>query len=102
MPPPRGFRLVYREFKRVEFDPAKSAEVFAERGLDLGYVSRAFPGHVLEQEDTQGGYGERRFRVIAELFGEVFVIIYTLRGETCRVITAWIADAATMEIWVER
>lgn len=53
-PPPRPFRLVYRAFDRIEFDPGKSDEVLEARGFDLGYVSRIFPGYVLEREDTRG------------------------------------------------
>jgi uncharacterized DUF497 family protein len=93
------FRLVYRAFERIEFDQAKSNEVFEARAFDLGYASRIFPGYVLEREDTRGGYGERRFKVIGELLGDVLVVIYTPRGGACRVITAWLADPADTELW---
>ena len=54
MPPqPRPFRLVYRSFSRSTFDPAKNDEVFELRGFDLAYVSRIFPGYVLEREDSR-------------------------------------------------
>ncbi len=46
------FRLVYRSFDQIEFDTAKNDEVFELRGFDLAYVSRLFPGYVLEREDT--------------------------------------------------
>ena len=101
-PPPRPFRLVYRAFDRVEFDPAKSEEVLEARGFDLGYASRIFPGYVLEREDTRGRYRERRFKVIGELLGDVFVVIYTPRDRTCRIITAWLADPADTELWHDR
>ena len=42
---------------------------------------RLFPGYVLMREDTREAYGERRFKVIGELLGDVLVIIYKLRGE---------------------
>ena len=97
-PPPKPYRLVYRAFNRVEFDPAKSDEVLAGRGFDLGYVSRIFPGYVLERPDTRA-YSEPRFKVIGELLGDVFVVIYTRHGEACRVITAWRAEKAELEVW---
>jgi uncharacterized DUF497 family protein len=53
VPPPRPFRLVHCSFRRIESDPAKSEEVFELRGFDLAYVSRLFPGYVLEREDTR-------------------------------------------------
>lgn len=57
------------------FDPGKRGEVFEARGFDLGLISRIFPGYVVEREDTRGGYGDRRFKVIGELLGDVFVVI---------------------------
>jgi len=70
-PPPRPFRLVYRAFRRIEFDAAKNDQIFAARGFDLAYISRIFPGYVLEREDTRG-YRELRWQVIGELLGDVF------------------------------
>ena len=100
-PPPRPFRLVYRAFEAFEFDPVKSEEVFEARGFDLGYVSRIFPGYVLEAQDTRP-YPEPRFKVIGELLGDVFVVIYTPRGRACRLITAWLADLVDRNLWHDR
>lgn len=100
-PPPRPFRLVYRAFERIEYDQAKSDEVFEERGFDLAYVSRLFPGYVFEREDTRG-YDEPRFQVIGELLGEVYEVVYTMREDTCRIITAWVAEPAYKELWDDR
>ena len=99
MPPrPRPFRLVHRAFDRFEFDPAKSDQILEERGFDLDYVRRIFPGYVLEREDTRP-YPEPRFQVIGELLGEVFVVVYTPRGGACRLITAWAADGPELDLW---
>lgn len=76
---PRAFRLIYRSFEHIEFDPAKSDEVFEARGFDLGYVSRIFPGYVLEREDSRP-YSEPRFQVIGELSNELYFVVYTPRG----------------------
>ena len=77
-PPPRPFRLVYRAFDTVEFDPVKSGEVLAVRGFDLAHAARLLPGYVLEREDTRGGYREPRFRIIGEVLQQVLVVISTL------------------------
>ena len=99
MPPPkRPFRLVYRAFDRVEYDLSKSDEIFALRGFDLAYVSRIFPGYVLEREDTRG-YAEPRYQVIGELLCEVFFVVYTRRERACRLITAWIAEPHERNLW---
>lgn len=97
-PPARPFRLVYRSFERIEFDPIKNDEVFEARGFDLAYVSRMFPGYVLEREDTRG-YDEIRYQAIGELLGDVFFVVYTRRSGVCRLITAWIADPQDQELW---
>ena len=98
MPAPRPFRLVYRAFDRVAFDPRKSEQVFAERGFDLGYVSRMFPGQVLEREDMRG-YAETRYQAIGEVLGDVFVVVYTRFGRSCRLITAWEAEPHEKRFW---
>jgi hypothetical protein len=84
----------------IEFDPVKNDEVFAERGFDLAYVSRMFPGYVLEREDTRP-YRERRYQVIGEVVGEVFVVVYTRRGDICRLITAWVAERHERDFWYD-
>jgi uncharacterized DUF497 family protein len=99
VPPPTAFRLVYRAFDAFEFDPAKDAEVFVWRAFDLSYVSGMFPGYVLERRDTRSK--EPRFQVIGEVFGEVFVLVYTLRGNVCRIITAWEADIYERDLWYD-
>ncbi len=90
--PPRPFRLVYRVFDQVEFDPAKSDEVFELRCFDLAYTRQMFPGCVLERQDTREDYGEPRSRVIGEVVQDILVVIDTPRGSTCRLITAWEAE----------
>lgn len=99
-PPPDPFRVVYRAFDHFEFDEAKSDEILELRGFDLAYVSRIFPGYVLEREDTRP-YDEPRFQVIGELLGEVYVVVYTLRGGSCRLITAWAAEGIELDLWDE-
>jgi uncharacterized DUF497 family protein len=97
-PPPRLYRLVYRDFDRFEFDPTKSEEVFENRSFDLAYARRVFPGYVLEREDTRR-YSERRFQVIGEVLGDVLVVVYAPRGGACRLITAWPAAGFELELW---
>lgn len=103
MPPKlQPFRLVYRVFDSFEFDPVKSEEVFELRGFDLAYARRMFPGYVLEREDTRADYGEPRFRAIGEVLQDILVVIYTPRGTTCRLITAWEAESWELDLWYER
>jgi uncharacterized DUF497 family protein len=100
MAPPPPYRRVYRRFAAVEFDPVKSDEVLAERGFDLSYVARVFPGFVLEREDTRR-YNEIRYQVIAELDDTIFFLVYARRGSACRLITAWEAGPEDTAIWYD-
>ena len=100
MAPPRPFRLAYRRFRIIEYDPVKSDEVLDLRGFDLAYVSRMFPGYVLEREDTRS-YGEFRYQAIGEVLGDVFLVVYTRRGDICRLITAWIAERHERDLWYD-
>jgi len=101
MAPPRPFRLVWREFDGIGFDPSKSDEVLAARGFDLAFISHMFPGFVLEREDTRP-YPETRYHAIGELLGTVYVVLYTRRGKFGRLITAWEAELEDRMLWYER
>jgi uncharacterized DUF497 family protein len=66
----------------------------------LAYVSRIFPGTVLERRDTRS-YSERRYQAIGDVLGEVFFVVYTRRSDTCRLITAWIAEPHERKLWYD-
>jgi uncharacterized DUF497 family protein len=71
-----------------EWDQTKSDKNLAERGFDFAYASRIFDGDVLEWEDTRREYGGRRVVAIGEVDKEVYVVVYTWRGEVRRIISA--------------
>ncbi|MGO9603063.1 MAG: BrnT family toxin [Candidatus Binataceae bacterium] len=75
-----------------EWDEAKSRRNFVQRGFDFEFAAQIFDGDTLEYDDTRREYGERRVVSIGEIEGEVFVIVYTWRGEYRRIISARHAD----------
>ncbi len=75
-----------------EWDEEKRQRNYAERGVDFALACRIFDGPVIESEDTRGDYGEQRWRALGEVDGEYFVIAYTWRNDTCRIISAWKVD----------
>jgi uncharacterized DUF497 family protein len=101
MAAPRPFRLVWREFDQIGFNPSKSDEELAARGFDLAFISHMFPGFVLEREDTRP-YREARYQAIGELLGTVYVVVYTRRGKFGRLITAWEAELEDRVLWYEQ
>jgi hypothetical protein len=100
MSPPRPFRLVYRSFDEITFDPTKSDEIFELRGFDLAYVSRMFPGMVLERADTRS-YSDSAIRPSAMCRARCFSSSITRRGGACRLITAWIAEPHERTLWYD-
>jgi len=75
------------------WDDTKQRRVLNERGFGFNYASWVFsdPNRVVEA-DRRHDYKEERFRVYGMIEGRVYVLIYTMKGKTCRIITAWKAN----------
>jgi uncharacterized DUF497 family protein len=72
-----------------EWDEAKSEVCYRERGFDFAYAARAFlDANRIVQTDTRWQYGEDRFRLMGQIEGRVFVLVYTERRHTYRIISA--------------
>jgi uncharacterized protein len=72
-----------------EWDEAKSETCFIQRGFDFAYAIRAFfdPNRVV-CTDTRWNYGEDRYQLLGSIGTRVFFLVYTLHGETIRIISA--------------
>ena len=74
----------------VEFDAVKDAENQRRRGLPLQFAELLFDGPFIEEEDQRRDYGEPRFIAtgpIDAFGGRLFVVVYTWRGSTRRIIS---------------
>ena len=72
-----------------EWDEAKSKACFVERGFDFAYVVQAFfDPHRLNREDLRRNYGEERYKLMGRIESRVFVVVYTQRSKTIRIISA--------------
>ena len=74
----------------VEFDQVKDALNQAKHKLPLRLAELVFLGPFVEEEDYREAYGETRFVAtgpIASLDGRVFVVVYTWRNNTRRIIS---------------
>lgn len=82
--------------KAVEFewDDAKSDVCFVERGFDFAYAVQVFldPDRLVEV-DNRFDYGEPRYRVLGQIEGRLFLVVYTPRGDAFRMISARKANA---------
>jgi uncharacterized DUF497 family protein len=74
---------------KFEWDESKSEACFQDRGFDFAYAARAFfdPGRIV-QADTRHSYGEDRFQLMGAIELRLFVVAYTLRQESIRIISA--------------
>ena len=72
-----------------EWDEAKSERCRRERGFSFADMLPAFsdPERLVEP-DSQYEYGEERFCLYGKIEGRLFVIVYTVRGKTIRIISA--------------
>jgi uncharacterized protein len=71
-----------------EWDQEKSEKNFIERGFDFEYACGIFDGDIIERDDTRRDYAERRVIAIGEVDEEIYVIVYTPRGQVRRIISA--------------
>lgn len=77
-----------------EWDEAKSDACFKERGFDFAYAAQAFfdPNRWVRQ-DQRNSYGEDRFKLLGRIDTRIFVVVYTPRQLTTRIISARKANA---------
>ena len=72
-----------------EWDEEKRLKVIAERRVDMLYAALIFDGPVITRIDDRRNYGETRFIALGLVDDECFVVVYTRRHNTIRLITAW-------------
>ena len=72
-----------------EWDEAKSERCRRERGFSFADMLPAFsdPKRMIEP-DRRYEYGEERFCLYGRVEGRLFVIVYTTRDKTIRIISA--------------
>ncbi|MEJ7668573.1 MAG: BrnT family toxin [Casimicrobiaceae bacterium] len=63
----------------------------------ISVSQQGFLGPVLEAVDDRENYAETRFRALGKVGDICFMVIYTRRGETRRLISAWKAGRNEQE-----
>lgn len=72
-----------------EWDERKREQTIRECGVDMVYAAQIFEGPVLARVDDRQDYGEERFIAVGMVDDECLVVVYSLRGDRIRLITAW-------------
>lgn len=74
---------------QFEWDAAKSKACAQLRGFNFDYAARAFGDPMrLVEPDNRHDYGETRYRLLGQIEGRLFVVVYTPRQEALRIISA--------------
>jgi uncharacterized DUF497 family protein len=73
-------------FEEFEWDSAKREANLEKHGIDFADAMRIFQEPFLVRPSPRGG--EERFVALGSLDGRIIAVIFTARGETCRLISA--------------
>jgi uncharacterized DUF497 family protein len=71
----------------ITFDPEKSHRNKLERGLSFERVEDFDFDTAIYVEDDRKDYGEKRIRSLGMLDGRLHALVFTMRGDTLRVIS---------------
>jgi uncharacterized DUF497 family protein len=75
-----------------EWNNTKNTINLRKHGIGFREAAEIFRGLVVVSQDTRRDYGERRLIALGEYDGEVIRVVFTERGESIRIISAWKAN----------
>ncbi|WP_448152317.1 BrnT family toxin [Castellaniella caeni] len=79
----------YNQPIRFEWDDTKSEVCFQSRGFDFSFAARAFfDPHRLILLDDRRSYGENRYQLMGKIERRLFVVVFTFRRGSVRIISA--------------
>lgn len=86
-----------------EWDEAKSSACFLERGFDFAFAASAFvdPDRIIRQ-DNRYSYEEDRYQLVGRIGKRLFVLVYALRGDVIRIISARKANVREVKRYENR
>lgn len=77
---------------QFEWDEAKERLNVQKHGIDFETAMLIWEGPTVENVDDRFEYGETRYIAFGEVDGRVLAVVYTWRGDNCRLISARIAN----------
>ena len=72
---------------KIQFDRAKRDKTLEERDLDFERADEIFAGQHLTRIDDRQEYGEDRYITAGMLDDRIVIMVWTPRGDTCRIIS---------------
>lgn len=85
-----------------EWDEAKREQNLRHHAVDFLDLLPLFEAVVLESVDDRRDYGETRIKCLGEIGGRLYVVIYTWRGESRRIISARKANVREQRAYYAR
>lgn len=80
-----------------EWDEAKRQSNIRKHGVDFFDAAVIFANDTFEVEDDRDDYGEERWIAIGHVDGVVYRVVYTMRRDVIRIISAQKADRRDRE-----
>jgi uncharacterized protein len=77
-----------------EWDEAKDRRNLAKHGISFADAARVFAGPILTEVDERHAYGETRHRAYGTVADRLLSVVYTMRGDRVRIISARRASRA--------
>jgi hypothetical protein len=71
----------------IEFDPDKDEINRAKHGVSLALAADMDLGATLIEPDQRYPYGEARFQALGPISGRLYLLAFTMRGDTVRAIS---------------
>lgn len=84
-----------------EWDEEKRQSNLKKHGVDLIQARQIFEGYTVEFADNRYNYGEERFVAIGQAGVQVLTVVYTVRSEVIRLISARKATKDETRIYYE-
>lgn len=86
----------------IEFDPGKDAINTAKHGVSLADAALLEWGYILLTEDVRNDYRERRMIGYAPIGSRIYCVVFTEKGETCRVISLRKANRREVKLYADK
>lgn len=71
-----------------EWDEEKRQQNLLKHDVDFLYAAVIFEGDVIKIVDDRQDYGETRYLALGMVADDIFAVVYTMRGENIRLISA--------------
>lgn len=84
---------------KYTWDETKQVENLNKHGIDFAIVYAFNWDSALTREDVRGEYGEARFVSIGTIGSRLFVVVWTPRDETCRLISLRKANKREVQLY---